>query len=378
MNLGNEEKIGVLGGGQLGLMLYQASETFNIELSFLDPDPNAPCSHVPDGFKIGDFKNESDVVAFGRDKDVVTIEIENVNTSGLRKLQDLGVTVFPDPDLIDIVKDKGLQKEFYNDHSIPTSPFSLFNDKVEFINAIRSTPTIQKLRTGGYDGKGVQVIRSPKDFIKIFDAPSVMEEYIDLECEISVIVARNKSGATKTFPAVGMDFNKEANLVEYLYSPARLTVETAQKAESLAQKLAGDFNLVGIMAVEMFIANTGEILVNEVAPRPHNSGHQTIEGNVTSQYEQHLRSILNLPLGSTEITKPSVMVNLLGSKNYTGPVLYKGMKEVENELDVYVHLYEKKITRPFRKMGHITVLRDNLDDAVIKAQEIKNNVKCVS
>ena len=377
MKLGNGESIGVLGGGQLGLMLYQASDEFNIELSFLDPDPNAPCSQTPD-FVCGDFKDEKTVVEFGKDKDIVTIEIENVNIAGLRSLQKLGVTVFPDPNLIEIVKDKGKQKKFFQENQIPTSKFNLYSNADEFLQAIGELPVVQKLRTGGYDGRGVQLIRNDRDFVKVFDAPNIMEEFIGISKEFSVIVARNKRGETKSFPSVGMDFNEEANLVEFLYSPSGVKEQVESSANLIAEKLAKAFDLVGIIAVEMFLTEDDRILVNEVAPRPHNSGHHSIEGNVTSQYQQHLRAILDLSLGSTDITKPSVMINLLGAKGYDGPVEYKGISQIEQEDNVFIHLYGKQITRPFRKMGHITVLRDDLEEAVLVAERIKNHVECVS
>lgn len=376
--LGNGEKIGVLGGGQLGLMLKQAAEKMNVELFFLDPDPHAPCAQFKNNFTQGDFKSEDDVLAFGKDKDILTIEIENVNTTALKQLKSSGIKVFPDPELIDIVKDKGLQKEFYRKNSIPTSPFINVNFKEEFITSISSLPVVQKLRTGGYDGRGVQVFKEKKDLAKAFDGPSVLEHFVPFEREISVLVARNVEGRTNAYASVGMNFSEEANLVEFLYSPSQIDDKLESKAQKVAHDLAQAFKLVGIMAVEMFLTPEGHVLVNEVAPRPHNSGHQSIEGNKTSQYEQHLRAILGLDLGDTTITKPSVMVNILGAKDNYGKVVYEGLGEYENDPEVFIHLYDKKETKPFRKMGHVTVLADDIEEAIRKGGSVKEKVKCIS
>jgi len=378
MNLGNGEKIGVLGGGQLGLMLMEAAEKFNIELYFLDPDPDAPCAKFKDRFTLGDFKNKEDVLAFSEGKGLITIEIENVNTEALQEISKNGTPVFPSPELIEIVKDKGLQKVFYRKNEIPTSPFIICNDIEEFKAAISEFPSVQKLRTGGYDGKGVQVINSEADFDDLFTSPSILEKHIPFEQEISVIVSRNEKGEIKTFPTVGMEFNKEANLVEFLFSPAKVSEEIEEKAQLIAKKTADAYDLVGIMAVEMFVTKEGMILVNEVAPRPHNSGHQSIEGNSTSQYEQHLRAILGLELGDTAITKPSVMVNLLGSKGHIGDARYEGIEKFENDSEIFIHLYGKKKTKPFRKMGHVTVLNDSISGAIEKANQVNEDILCLS
>jgi len=378
MKLGNGEKIGILGGGQLGLMLMEASEKFNIELYFLDPDPNAPCAKFKERFTLGDFKNKEDVLAFARGKDIVTIEIENVNTAALKEISENNIAVYPSPELIETVKDKGLQKEFYAKHKIPTSPFINCNDPEDFKAAVSEFPCVQKMRTGGYDGKGVQVIKSEADFEELFEAPSILEKHIPFDQEISVIVSRNAKGEVKTFPTVGMEFNEEANLVEFLFSPADVSDTIEQNSQAIAKKTAEAFDLVGIMAVEMFVTKEGEILVNEVAPRPHNSGHQSIEGNVTSQYAQHLRAILGLELGDTTITKPSVMVNLLGEKGHTGDARYNGIELFENDKEVFVHLYGKKKTKPFRKMGHVTVLSDSISEAIDKANRVNEEIVCLS
>ncbi|NND77195.1 MAG: 5-(carboxyamino)imidazole ribonucleotide synthase [Flavobacteriales bacterium] len=359
-------------------MLKEAATEFNVELFFMDPDPDAPCSQFKEHFTIGDFKNEQDVLSFAKGKDIITIEIENVNTTALRKIKDMGLIVFPDPSLIETIKDKGAQKEFYHSHNIPTSPFILVA-KADPLNAlINDYPIVQKLRTGGYDGRGVQVLKNEQDLSRAFSEDSILEHFVPFEQEISVLVARNSDGEVSSYPPVGMKFNEEANLVEFLYSPANLHLDLQKKAKDIAEQLADELELVGIMAVEMFHTKEDLLLVNEVAPRPHNSGHQSIEGNTTSQYAQHLRAILGLPLGDTSIVKPSVMVNLLGAKQNEGDVNYQGLEAVQNDPNIYVHLYGKKKTKPFRKMGHVTILDDSLDAAIEKAEKVKESISCVS
>src|SRR5690554_2945848 len=320
-------KLGVLGGGQLGRMLLQEAVNLDIKLAVLDPNPTAPCHQIVPYFTTGDFNDRETVVKFGKDLNVVTVEIEHVSIAGLRDLEKLGVKVFPQPDVLEIVQDKGLQKEFYKKHNIPTAPYRLLNNKAELYNHTDFLPAAQKLRKGGYDGRGVFVIKSKEEIENSFDAPAVLEQFVDFEKELSVIVARNESGEIKTFPAVELDFNPKANLVELLFAPANISHEIAKKADAIARKTIEAFGLVGIMAVELFLTKTGDILVNEVAPRPHNSGHQTIEANITSQYAQHLRSILNFPLGDTDLIRPAAMVNLLGEEAHTGRVLYEGLEE---------------------------------------------------
>tara|TARA_B110000285_G_C15101886_1_gene605477 strand:+ start:300 stop:1430 length:1131 start_codon:yes stop_codon:yes gene_type:complete len=364
--------VGILGGGQLGRMLYQVSINLDVHLKFLDPDANAPCSKYD--FKQGDLNNAADVFDFGKDCDIVTIEIEQVSVEGLRKLEAAGVKVFPSPDLIEMVQDKGVQKEFYLKNNIPTSDFELFESESK-INW--SIPFVQKLRKGGYDGKGVSVINREDKLGSLLPGPSLVEELVSFEMEVSVIVARNENGDVKTFPMVAMDFDPEANLVEFLYSPSGYSKEIEDEGALIATSIAEKADLIGVLAVEMFLTKTGEILVNEVAPRPHNSGHQTIEGNITSQYEQHLRSILNLPLGNTDIIMPSVMLNLLGDKNSSGKAAYPGMAEVLGIKGVYPHIYGKAISKPFRKMGHITVLNESLENAKEIALRVKEILKVI-
>jgi len=374
----NNFKLGILGGGQLGRMFIQEALNFDVEIHILDADPDAPSSKVAHFFTVGNILDFDAVYAFGRDKNIVTIEIENVNVEALEKLQSEGVKVYPQPHLIKMVQDKGLQKEFYKKNNIPTADFRLIHSAEELKTNTDFLPFVQKLRRGGYDGKGVQSMRSETDFQKGFDSPSVLEKFVDFEKELSVIVSRNFAGEIKSFPLVELEFNTEANLVEFLFAPADVSIEIEKKAQKIAHDIIQKMELVGLLAVELFLTKDGQILVNEIAPRPHNSGHQTIEANYTSQYEQHLRAILNLPLGSTDSILPSVMVNLLGEKNHTGAVKYIGLEETLTMPGVYPHIYGKKQTKPFRKMGHVTVLNPSLEEAKKIAQKIKSTLKVVS
>jgi len=374
----NNFKIGILGGGQLGRMFIQEAINFDVEIHILDSDSDSPSSKISHFFQVGNILDFDAVYAFGRDKDIVTIEIENVNVDALEKLESEGVKVYPQPHLIKMVQDKGLQKEFYKKNNIPTADFRLIQSAEELKTNIDFLPFVQKLRRGGYDGKGVQAMMSVSDYKKSFDAPSVLEKFVDFEKELSVIVSRNFSGEIKSFPLVELEFNTEANLVEFLFAPADVSIEIEKKAQKIAHTIIQKMELVGLLAVELFLTKDGQILVNEIAPRPHNSGHQTIEANYTSQYEQHLRAILNLPLGSTESILPSVMVNLLGEKNHSGVVNYIGLEETLAMPGVYPHIYGKKQTKPFRKMGHVTILNPSLDEAKKIAQKIKSTLKVVS
>jgi 5-(carboxyamino)imidazole ribonucleotide synthase len=371
-------KLGILGGGQLGRMLLQKAIDLNISSAVLDPDPEAPCKYICGEFSTGDFNDFKTVYDFGKTVDLLTIEIEHVNVDALEKLESEGLNVFPQPRIIKLVQDKGAQKIFYRTNKIPTSEFHLADSKKELQEHALFLPFVQKLRRGGYDGRGVQVMKTEKDFEKGFDAPSVLEKFIDFEKEIAVIVARSENGEMKTFPAVEMQFNPEANLVEFLFSPADLPSQTETEAKAIAEKIASDLEISGILAVEMFMTKTGAVLVNEIAPRPHNSGHHTIEANETSQYEQHLRAIFNLPLGSTKSIHPAVMVNLLGEKDFTGHAKYEGLEKALAMDGVHVHLYGKKITKPFRKMGHVTCTGNSIEEAFEKAKKIKRILKVIS
>jgi len=371
-------KIGVLGGGQLGRMMIQSAINYNLYVCCLDPDANAPCKYMANEFTQGSLTDYKTVYNFGKDKDLITIEIENVNVEALYALQKEGKKVFPQPEVIEIIKDKGLQKMFYQRNDIPSPDFFLVENKTQIEKYKDFFPFFQKLRTGGYDGKGVVKLGHPNKIDHAFEEPSVLERLVDFDKEISVIVARNESGEVKCFPAVECEFNSEANLVEFLFSPAHIKKNVDKQAVDISIKIAEKLNIVGLLAVELFVTKDGNVLVNEVAPRPHNSGHQTIEANITSQFEQHLRAILNLPLGDTSIIKPSVMINLLGEKNYEGPAKYEGLSDTLKYKGVYVHLYGKAITKPFRKMGHVTVLDDDLELAKKKAITVKDLIKIIS
>lgn len=367
-------RLGILGGGQLGRMLIQEAVNLDIKVKVLDPSANAPCKAYANEFIQGDFNDYQTVLDFGKNLDVLTVEIEHVNVEALEKLEEEGVLISPQPGVLKIIQDKGLQKQFYLEHNIPTSPFLLIEQASEINDHMDFIPCMQKLRKGGYDGRGVQKIMKPEDISDAFDAPSILEEFVKFEKEISVIVARNANGKTKAFPAVELDFNPGANLVEFLYAPASISAAQEQSAQNIAIQVIEAFGMYGILAVEMFLTTDGEILVNESAPRPHNSGHQTIEANVTSQYAQHLRAILDLPLGDTSIISPSVMVNLLGAEDNTGDVEYDGLEEILAMPGVYPHIYGKAQTKPFRKMGHVTIVAKTMEEARDIALKVKNKV----
>ena len=370
--------IGVLGGGQLGMMMIEAAKELGVAIHCLDPNPAAPCAKIATTFTVGDFNNYDDVYHFGKDKKVLTIEIENVNIDALEVLEQEGVKVYPQPAVLKIIKDKGVQKQFYVDSNVPTAPFQLVGGEAALVQGDLSYPFVQKLRVGGYDGKGVQVIRNKEELNFAFDAPSVIESMIDFEKEISIIVARNVSGQLAFFPAVECEFSKEANLVEFQFSPAAISLEIEQKAIEIASSIIQSLELVGILAVEFFLTKQGDLLVNEIAPRTHNSGHHTIECCKTSQFEQHLRAVLNLELGSTRLICPAAMVNLLGEPKFNGLAYYEGLADVEKMPGVFVHLYGKEKTSPNRKMGHVTILGKSMEEIKAKAALVKSGLRCIS
>lgn len=367
--------IGVLGGGQLGRMLFQSAINFNLSIAFLDPDPNAPCAKLSGEFTVGSLSDFETVYAFGKGKDLITIEIENVNIAALKKLALEGVSVFPQPHIIELIQDKRKQKTFYKANRIPTADFVLTENKADAATHANFLPAVHKLGKEGYDGRGVQVIETASDWDKAFDRPGLLERKVDFEKELSVIVARNSVGEIRTFPVVELSFHPEANLVEFLFCPAEINEDVAIKAKDIAIEVIQKLDMVGLLAVEMFLTKTGEILVNEIAPRTHNSGHQSIEGNTTSQFEQHLRAILNLPLGNTDLRLPSAMVNVLGEEGFTGKALYQGLEEILKIDGVHVHLYGKLNTKPFRKMGHITITDTDIERLKVKAIQVKETLK---
>ena len=370
--------IGILGGGQLGRMMIQSAVNLNLNISDLDPDKNAPCKYLVKKFMLGSLTDYDTVYEFGKDKDLITIEIENVNIEALKKLEKEGKKVFPQPHIIELIQDKGLQKMFYQRNNIPSPDFFLVDSKKQIQKYADYFPFFQKLRKGGYDGKGVTKLVSPHHLDKAFDAPSVLEAFVNFEKELSVIVARSESGEMKCFPVVECEFNPEANLVEFLFSPANIKKSVEKEALRIAAEVAEKLGIVGLLAVELFLTKDGKVLINEVAPRPHNSGHHSIEANITSQFEQHLRAILNLPLGDPSIVKAGVMVNLLGEFGHEGTAVYQGLEDVLKFSGVYVHLYGKSITKAFRKMGHVTIVDNDILKAKQKAKLVKNTLKVVA
>ena len=351
--------LGILGGGQLGLMMIRPCIDLGVEVHFLDPNPNCSVQPFTSNLTVGDFSNYDDVLAFGRTVDVITVEIEHVNVEALEQLEAEGKEVNPSSELLRTIQDKGLQKQFYVDSNIISPAFKLIKGKGE----ITEFPIVQKMRTGGYDGQGVQILKSETDLANAFDTPSVLEDLVDLECEIGVMVARNAQGEVQVFPPVSMDFDPELNLVKYVVSPAEIDEKLSKKCVQLAKSVAEKFELVGIMAVELFVTKDGEVLVNECAPRVHNSGHLTIEGTSISQFEMHIRAVLALPLPAVSVTNPSVMVNLVGEKGHTGSPKLTNTKEVLANPGVFMHWYGKTETRPGRKMGHVTVVHSDLAKA---------------
>jgi len=378
----HQVKIGVLGGGQLGKMLAQSASRLGLHLRILDSDKQFPAGIVCRDFLEGDFRGFDDVLFFGEGCDVITIEIEDVNLDALKILESKGKKIFPQPSVIEIIKDKSVQKTFYQEHQIPTAEFNIYEGKAEILNAIESgdiaIPFVQKAALGGYDGRGVQVVNCVEELELLMDTKSVIEPKVNIDKELAVIVSRDVDGNMKSFPMVEMAFDPQANLVNYLFCPSHCTEKQQNDATVIAENLASRLGIVGLLAVEMFLDDDGNILVNEAAPRPHNSGHHTIEACVTSQYEQHLRAILGLPLGETTLKSASVMVNLLGEAGYTGKARYQGFAECLELSGVYPHIYGKEITKPNRKMGHVTICDEKLKVALQKANFIKENLKVIS
>lgn len=378
----NSFKLGILGGGQLGKMLLQVTNKWNITTYVLDPANDCAARNTCTHFVKGDFTDKQTVLDFGKLVDVLTIEIENVNTEALFELAKQGKTILPQPEVINTIQDKGLQKEFYLKNKLPSPSFILVNNKKEITEAYHQKkiklPFVQKLRKGGYDGRGVYIVNSEKSFDNLMDAPSVIEECVEIKKEISVIVGRDMFGNTQAYAPTEMLVNETANLLDLLQSPASLGESKTKEAMVLAEKTINAFKLTGLLAVEMFLDKNDTILINESAPRTHNSGHQTIEANITSQFEQQLRAVMGLPLGSTKIKQASVMINLLGEEGYIGKPVYKGFSEALKTEGVYIHIYGKSETKPFRKMGHVTITDDDVNKAIEKAKHIKNILKVIS
>jgi 5-(carboxyamino)imidazole ribonucleotide synthase len=374
-----EKKVGVLGGGQLGKMLAMSAAGWHLKIRFMNPGLDCPAALVGHEVVEGDLKDFQAVYDFGKQMDVLTIEIENVNVDALKKLAEEGVEVYPEPQVLETIQDKGLQKLFYQDKGLPSPAFSLFNNEDEIKSKITSGtisyPFVQKLRKAGYDGNGVSIINSEKDLGKLLPGPSLIEDKFPIHKEIAVIVARGKNGEIKHFEPVEMVFDPEANLINLLQCPAEISDKTRNAAIDLAVRTIEAFGMIGILAVEMFVDDKGNISINEVAPRPHNSGHHTIENCITSQYEQHLRIILGMPLGSTMTISPATMVNILGEPGFKGPVRYSGLEECASIEGVKIHLYGKQSTAPNRKMGHVTIVDKTVAGAKEKAQKVSSLIK---
>ncbi|TWO31787.1 5-(carboxyamino)imidazole ribonucleotide synthase [Seonamhaeicola sediminis] len=378
----SEFKLGILGGGQLGKMLLYNTRKFDINTSVMDASNEAPCKIACNEFTLGDLMDYDAVYNFGKRVDLLTIEIENVNVDALEALEKEGIKVYPASKTLKIIQNKAKQKLFYVDNDIPTASFSRFAYTSEIKEAVNhgglSLPFVWKSAQFGYDGQGVKIVRTIADLDGLPNVECIAESLVSFKNELAVIVARNISGDIKSYPVVEMEFHPEANQVEYVICPARIDNDVAKKAKAVALKVSEAFNHVGLLAVEMFQTKDDQILVNEVAPRPHNSGHQTIEASYTSQFEQHLRAILNLPLGRTDSKVGGVMVNLVGDESYTGNVVYKNIETIMKMDGVTPHIYGKKQTRPFRKMGHVTIVNEDLNQARRIAEEVKKSIKVIS
>lgn len=378
----SEFTLGILGGGQLGKMLLYETRKYDIKTHVLDPSAEAPCRISCDRFVQGDLMDYNTVYSFGKAVDILTIEIEGVNVEALEALEKEGKKVYPSASTLRNIQNKGTQKKFYKSHQIPTAAFKEFQNKKELSDAVSRKelhfPFVWKSCTGGYDGKGVSIVRKDEDLVPLIEGACIAEKLIAFKHELAVIVARNPHGEIVTYPVVEMEFHPEANQVEYVICPARIDREIAEKARKVAEKVSKAFEHVGLLAVEMFQTEAGEILVNEVAPRPHNSGHYSIEASYTNQFEQHLRAILDLPLGKTDSKVGGIMVNLVGAEGFTGDVHYQHIENIMAMDGVTPHIYGKKQTRPFRKMGHVTIVNESISEARKIAEEVKKTIQVIS
>ena len=375
-------KLGILGGGQLGKMLLYDTRKFDIQTYVLDPSDEAPCKIACDHFFKGDLMNFETVYNFGKLVDVLTFEIELVNLEAVAKLEDEGLKVYPSPKTLKLIQNKGIQKDFYIQHSIPTANYKRFPNLksvvVDILDSKLKLPFVWKCTEFGYDGNGVKVIRQISDLDNLANVECIAEEMIPFKNELAVIVCRNPSGDIKTYPVVEMEFHPEANQVEYVICPARIDDKVSEKARAIALTVSEKFNHVGLLAVEMFQTEDDEVIVNEVAPRPHNSGHYSIEASYTSQFENHLRAILDLPLGKTDSKVAGIMVNLVGEEGFSGNVIYENIEKILGWDGVTPHIYGKKQTRPFRKMGHVTIINENISEARRIAEDVKNTIRVIS
>ena len=373
-------KLGILGGGQLGKMMLFDTRKFDIQTFVLDPSNEAPCKIACNKFFQGNLMDFDTVYNFGKQVDVLTFEIELVNLEALEKLESEGISVFPSPRTLRLIQNKGIQKDFYSNNTIPTAAYKRF-ENLEALKAGSQNlklPFVWKCTEFGYDGMGVKIIRTLSDLENLPNVECISEEMISFKNELSVIVCRNVSGEIKTYPVVEMEFHPEANQVEYVICPARIDDKVAEKARAIALNVSEKFNHVGLLAVEMFQTIDDEIIVNEVAPRPHNSGHHTIEASFTSQFENHIRAILDLPLGNTDSKVAGIMVNLVGEEGFSGNVVYENIQTIMGWNGVTPHIYGKKETRPFRKMGHVTIVNEDMDAARKIAEKVKNTIRVIS
>lgn len=375
-------KLGILGGGQLGKMMLYETQKYDITTLVLDPNPEAPCKIVGNLFQQGDLTDYQTVYDFGKKVDILTFEIESVNIDAISQLEKEGTKVYPSAKTLEKIQNKGRQKLFYKEKGIPTSNFQKFDTKNDLLESIEkqetAIPFVWKSTQGGYDGKGVSIIKTTADLEKLPNTECIAEDLIDFKNELAVIIVRSPSGEIKSYPVVEMEFHPEANQVEYVICPARIAPEIARKAIDVATQTSMAFEHVGILAIEMFQTQDDQILVNEVAPRPHNSGHYSIEASYTNQFEQHIRSILDLPLGATESKVAGIMVNLVGAEGHTGKVLYQNIEKIMQMEGVTPHIYGKKDTKPFRKMGHVTIINQDMEKARKTAEQVKNTIKVIA
>ena len=367
-------KTGILGGGQLGRMLLQAAANYPVETFVLENDPECPAAHLCHHFTEGDIRDFDAVYHFGKQLDILVIEIEHVNVEALEKLESEGVKIFPKPSVLKIIKNKILQKQFYQQHQIPTAEFIIINNLDELGKNLDFFPAVQKLGEGGYDGRGVQIVKNKDDIQHAFNAPSVLEKLIPIDKEIAQMVAINEKGETAIYPPVEMIFDTDLNLLDYQYCPAQLSQQALYKMEAIAMTVARNFHSPGIFAVEMFLDKNGDVFVNETAPRVHNSGHHTIEAHYSSQFDMLWRVLLGYPLGNTDYIMPSIMINIIGAEGCTGDVKYEGLEEVLKIENAFTHLYGKKQTRPGRKMGHVTIMSKDKQDLMHNSNKVKRTL----
>lgn len=372
------KRIGILGGGQLGRMLLQAAANYPVETFVMENDASCPAAHLCHHFTKGDISNFDDVYNFGKGLDALTIEIESVNEDALEKLEAEGVRVYPKPSALRTIKNKILQKQFYKDNEIPTSEFVITQKKSDLTQHTQFLPAAHKIAMGGYDGRGVELLKTKDDLERGFDAPAVLEKLVSIKKEIAVIIAVDDNGENALYPSVDMVFDNRLNLLDYQISPADLPDKVLWKVEAVALKVVKDLKSPGIFAVELFVDIDDNVFVNETAPRVHNSGHHTIEANFSSQFDMLWRVMLGYPLGSTEHILPAAIVNLLGEEGCKGEAVYQGLNEILEIENVFVHIYGKKETKPGRKMGHITILSREKQELIHQANRVKQTVKVVA